>query len=705
MPRQSGRFGVISSSRTGVAIGRISVRSAPASSSAPFDSSSSSTMIPACSVPMASSSSARIMPSDSMPRSFALPSFVPPGMTAPGRATATVWPAATFGAPQTICAMWPPPTSTLQTLRRSASGWRPCSSTLPTTKCSSASTPWWCTASTFVPVIVRRSSTSRAARPGSQYRLSHSRGARMALSELLEEPKVVVVQGAHVGQAVLELGDALDAHPPREALDLLRVVAVVVDVGVDVRVDLARAEDLDPALAPAQPAARAVLHEARPVAVEARDVDLDARLRERKEVRAQAHVPTFAEDRVGEAQQRALEVGERDVLVDREALDLVELRRVRRVAVAPVRPARDHDVQRRRVGLHRADLHRRRVRAQHDVGRDVEGVGVVAARVRRIVVERVEVVVDEVDLGALDAREAEAEEHVLDLAPRLRDEVEAADRLGRLARERDVDAVLRQLRIELRCLELLGALLDELLERLARLVGGAADGAALLGRELCDAAQEVRQLGLAAEVADAQLLERLARAGPGDGLLGLGAQRSDTVQHAHDAPTLAVSRWTAGGGAGGGDASSPRPRVASYRATVAAIAALSDSLAIGMCATRSQAARMSPGRPARSAPIRSVAGSSNGPASGAPARAARPMRVPGSPPGSLTRATGTAKIAPIDARTALGENGSAQPGPSATLAALNASAARSTVPTLPGSRTPHSATHSGPVGAGASRRS
>ena len=36
------------------------------------------------------------------PRSFALPSLVPSGITAPGRATGTVWPAATFGAPQTI---------------------------------------------------------------------------------------------------------------------------------------------------------------------------------------------------------------------------------------------------------------------------------------------------------------------------------------------------------------------------------------------------------------------------------------------------------------------------------------------------------------------------------------------------------------------------------------------------------------------------
>ena len=72
-------------------------------------------MIPACSVPIASSSSARIIPLDSMPRSLALPSFDPSGITAPGLATATVWPAATFGAPHTICDGAPSPMSTTQT--------------------------------------------------------------------------------------------------------------------------------------------------------------------------------------------------------------------------------------------------------------------------------------------------------------------------------------------------------------------------------------------------------------------------------------------------------------------------------------------------------------------------------------------------------------------------------------------------------------
>jgi hypothetical protein len=45
------------------------------------------------------------------------------------------------------------------------------------------------------------------------------------------------------------------------------------------------------------------------------------------------------------------------------------------------------------------------------------------------VVERVEVVVDEVDLGPLDDVKPRPEEDVLDLAPGLGDEVQTADRL------------------------------------------------------------------------------------------------------------------------------------------------------------------------------------------------------------------------------------------------------------------------------------
>src|ERR1019366_2449167 len=112
-------------------------------------------------------------------------------------------------------------------------------------------------------------------------------------------------------------------------------------------------QDLDPGGALAQRAALAVGRHAL-FAVEARDVDLDARLGEGEEVRAQADLALLTEDRPREGQQRALQVAERDVGVDRQPLDLVELGRVSGVGVRTVYPAGDDDVDRRRLALHRA---------------------------------------------------------------------------------------------------------------------------------------------------------------------------------------------------------------------------------------------------------------------------------------------------------------------------------------------------------------
>ena len=124
--------------------------------------------------------------------------------------------------------------------------------------------------------------------------------------------------------------------------------------------------------------------------------------------------------------------------------------------------------------------------------------------------------------------------------------MQAADGLLRLAGQRDVDAVGGQADVELGGLQLGAALLDQRLERLARLVGGPPDRAALLRRQVGHAAQQVGQLGLAPEVAHAQLLQRCAGAGLGDRGLGLGAQRSDAVQDAHAGGTLTVSDAAAG---------------------------------------------------------------------------------------------------------------------------------------------------------------
>ena len=99
----------------------------------------------------------RIIPRLSTPRSFATPrGFSAPGSSAPGSATATVWPAATLGAPQTMVAGSGSPRSTVQTRRRSAFGCCSALSTRPTRKAarlpSASGTPIAWIASTSVPL-------------------------------------------------------------------------------------------------------------------------------------------------------------------------------------------------------------------------------------------------------------------------------------------------------------------------------------------------------------------------------------------------------------------------------------------------------------------------------------------------------------------------------------------------------------------------
>ena len=101
----------------------------------------------------------------------------------------------------------------------------------------------------------------------------------------------------------------------------------------------------------------------------------------------------------------------------------------------------------------------------------------------RVEVERVEVVVDGLDLWPLFHVEAEADEHVLDLAARLGDQMEAPQLRRGVARQRDVDPVALEALLELLCGELLGAVLDRRFESLARLVGRLAGRGALLRRK------------------------------------------------------------------------------------------------------------------------------------------------------------------------------------------------------------------------------
>src|ERR1051325_9170632 len=92
-------------------------------------------------------------------------------------------------------------------------------------------------------------------------------------------------------------------------------VRVVADRAEDVRVDHAGAADLDPARPLAEPAP-APVHLTVAGAEVAGGVDLRGGLREREVAGPQADPQVRPEEAVDEVQQRPLEVGEGDVLVD-----------------------------------------------------------------------------------------------------------------------------------------------------------------------------------------------------------------------------------------------------------------------------------------------------------------------------------------------------------------------------------------------------
>ncbi len=174
---------------------------------------------------------------------------------------------------------------------------------------------------------------------------------------------------------------------------------------------------------------------------------------------------------------------------------------------------------------------------------------------RRRGVQRVEVVRGRLDLRALRHGEAQSDEHVLDLAAHLRDQVQVAGRPRRRARKGDIDAVLEQPPLELGAGKRLEAGLDQRREGLARRVRGRADCAPLLGRQLGHASQQLRKLCTPAQVMHAQPLEGSGVRRGSHRRLAFGRDLGDTVERAHRGAIL----------------------VTSYNATVAAIAAFSES--------------------------------------------------------------------------------------------------------------------------------
>ena len=151
----------------------------------------------------------------------------------------------------------------------------------------------------------------------------------------------------------------IEPHAEGEALILLRIEAAVAQ---DVRMHHAAAEDLQPL--------------ARLADRLGTDVDFHRRLGEREVRGAEAHLHlVHLEERLAELLEHPLQVTHVGRLVDDEALDLMEHRRVRLVAVAAVDAARRDDTDGRLLRHHRADLHGARVRAQYQ-RRPVAALGV-----------------------------------------------------------------------------------------------------------------------------------------------------------------------------------------------------------------------------------------------------------------------------------------------------------------------------------------
>src|SRR5207244_9060763 len=189
---------------------------------------------------------------------------------------------------------------------------------------------------------------------------------------------------------------------------------------------------------------------------------------------------------------------------------------VGRVDRVPAVAAADRDhVDRRLALLQGVDLARRGLRPEDVAFVEEEGRARRARRMPRVEGELVEVVLRGLHLAVFADLVAQAEERVLDLAPRLRDRVEVPER-ELVAGPGDVDDILGEGTVELGSLELGAAPFERFLQPVAE---GVENHAALA---VADGAQALGELAPAAEEADAGALELGEVLGPRDRALGLG---------------------------------------------------------------------------------------------------------------------------------------------------------------------------------------
>src|SRR5580704_7978874 len=468
------------------------------------------------------------MPFDSTPRMTPLArvSFLP-GIYVPTAENTLFMPVRALGAPQTTCT-GSPPASTMQTLSRSALGCCLASMTEATTK-PSYLRAGSSTDSTSRPTRVSVSTISLSEAEVSRWSLSQERVNFIAIQQrgvrirspaqspgerrdverleaiVIDPAQVRVEEVAQIRQAVFEHRQAIEADAPSEALIDLRVEAAI---RKHIGMDHAAAEDFEPILALAEPDL--------PAGTAALDVDLERRRSERKEAWTEAHADMrHFEESLAEFLQHPLEVGERRALIDHQAFDLMEHRRMRLVGIAPIGAAGADDPDRRLLGEHRAHLHRARVGAQNlpfalVIRLEEERVVHLERRMAGREVELGEIVVVAFDVRPLGDGEAHLSENGGDLVHHLADRMDAPSLgAGQRDGQGDVERLALELRLEGRALEHRAPRRQRLRDLILQRVDGCALRLALVRRKLTKRREQCGNRSFLAERGDARRLERV----------------------------------------------------------------------------------------------------------------------------------------------------------------------------------------------------
>ena len=214
--------------------------------------------------------------------------------------------------------------------------------------------------------------------------------------------------------------------------------------------------------------------------------------------------------------QGLLQVGERDILVDVETLDLMEdAVGAGRDGFVAEHTARSDDADGRLVGLHHADLHARGVGAQQhirclvDIGllADEEGVLHVAGGMVEREVQGREHMVVVLNLGTFGDGEAEVREDLVDVAAHDGQRVTGTLHVG--GGHAHVEAGI----VAMLALELLQLLLHFVLNHVLQLIELHAHLLTQLGSHSLEVGEQSRDDAFLAQIGDAEVLQSLFAVG------------------------------------------------------------------------------------------------------------------------------------------------------------------------------------------------